>query len=293
MIEEFRSSFTQDLAKPSRFDVKIALPDFLNGITDSKTLSFRCENASLPGRSLATTDLKIYGPVEKFPYQTNYDDITLTFIVSDSMTEKLLFSSWLNHINPYSNWNFHFKKEYCVGIEVTQYDQADNEVMTVVLVDAFPIAVNQLDLDWSNDSSYHKLSVTFAYTYWYTAATANRNHAVGISKNEMQRYPQPDYNQAKQNTTNPIALGALLEIGSLAYSAGKALSKGNPYAVLGVAGAATSIIPSLGSTKTLSSIINSQGRGVLDTKLDVDASTVNKTRNTIQGLKSKINTYSA
>ena len=33
------------------------------------------------------------------------------------------------------------------------------------MVDAYPIAVNQLDLDWSNDG-YHKLTVVFAYTYW-------------------------------------------------------------------------------------------------------------------------------
>ena len=34
------------------------------------------------------------------------------------------------------------------------------------LIDAFPLAVNQLDLDWSQNDSYHKLTVTFAYTSW-------------------------------------------------------------------------------------------------------------------------------
>jgi hypothetical protein len=33
------------------------------------------------------------------------------------------------------------------------------------LKDAFPINVNQLDLNWSNEN-FHKLNVTFAYTYW-------------------------------------------------------------------------------------------------------------------------------
>jgi hypothetical protein len=36
---------------------------------------------------------------------------------------------------------------------------------SVTLIDAYPVSVNQLDLDWSNDS-YHKLTVTFAYTKW-------------------------------------------------------------------------------------------------------------------------------
>jgi hypothetical protein len=33
------------------------------------------------------------------------------------------------------------------------------------MIDTFPIAVNQLDLDWSSDG-HHKLTVTFAYTSW-------------------------------------------------------------------------------------------------------------------------------
>ena len=32
-------------------------------------------------------------------------------------------------------------------------------------MDAYPISMNQLDLDWNGDG-YHKLTVTFAYTYW-------------------------------------------------------------------------------------------------------------------------------
>ena len=36
---------------------------------------------------------------------------------------------------------------------------------SVDLYEAFPVSMNQMDLDWSNDG-VHKLSVTFAYTYW-------------------------------------------------------------------------------------------------------------------------------
>ena len=36
---------------------------------------------------------------------------------------------------------------------------------SVNLYDAFPISMNQMDLDWSGDG-YHKLNITFAYTRW-------------------------------------------------------------------------------------------------------------------------------
>jgi hypothetical protein len=85
---------------------------------------------------------------------------------------------------------------------------------------------------------------------------------------------------------SPFNLAGAIQIGALAANAGQALKNGNPYAILGVAGAATSIIPSLGGTKTLSSVINSQGRGALDTQLDQNASKINQDKFSIQGMKS-------
>jgi hypothetical protein len=86
-------------------------------------------------------------------------------------------------------------------------------------------------------------------------------------------------------------LAAALQIGALAASSGKALTNGNPYAILSVAGAATSIIPSLGGTKTISSIINSQGQGALDTALDLDASKANANKQSIGGLTQTTNKF--
>ena len=268
MINNFLSSFTDDLARPSRFKVKLTLPGKVKNITDSQTLSLRCENAQLPGRTISTGDLRIYGPSEKFPYQSAYEDITLTFIVGGAMLEKTQFNEWMNLINPTENWNFEYKENYVSDIIVTQYDMSDNEIHNVKIIDAFPIAVNQLDLDWSNDNTYHKLNVTFAYTYWDILSTAQPAHALVSGKN------------------SPFNLAAAIQIGALAANAGQALKNGNPYAIGSVLGAGASIIPSLGGTKTLSSVINSQGRGALDTQLDQNASKINQDKFTIQGMKS-------
>ena len=272
-IQEFRSSFEGELAKPSRFHVIINLPASLGSTIDSRTLALRCENAVIPGRTIATSDLRIYGPTEKYPYQSSYEDITLTFICDDSMIEKAAFDAWMEKINPQSSWNFEYKSNYASTITIIQFDNSNNEVHKVNLIDAFPIAVNQLDLDWSSDAPYHKLSVVFAYTYWETQATAQVKHAAGSAIN------------------SPFNLAAALQIGALAVSSGKALTNGNPYALASVAGAATSIIPSLGGTQTISSLINNSGRGAVDTSLDQGASKLNADKLTIGGLKSTANKF--
>jgi hypothetical protein len=165
-INDFKSSFSGDISRQNRFDVNITLPlTLLPYVKAARNLTFRCENANLPGRTLSTTEQKTYGPVEKHPYLTTYNDIDLTFIMDDDMSSKLLFDGWLNYINPTYNYNFRYKENYATTITVNQYDVSNQLSYSVNLYDAYPISVNQLDLDWNSDG-YHKLTVTFAYTYW-------------------------------------------------------------------------------------------------------------------------------
>jgi hypothetical protein len=89
----------------------------------------------------------------------------MTFIVSENMEEKLFFDAWMEYINPSYKFDFRYKADYTSTLQVNQYDQQNKKIYSINLIDAFPIAVNQLDLDWSSES-YHKLTVVFAYTYW-------------------------------------------------------------------------------------------------------------------------------
>jgi hypothetical protein len=165
-ISQFKASFTTDVARQNRFDVQIPVPPgLLIYLGTSRALKYRCEGASLPGRSLATTEQKIYGPIEKYPYLTTYTDIDLTFIVDDDMNQKSFFDAWLNYINPLSSYNIAYKEDYSTALTINQYNVANELTYSVNLYEAFPISMNQLDLDWSGEG-YHKLSVTFAFTTW-------------------------------------------------------------------------------------------------------------------------------
>ena len=166
-INDFLASFKTDVARPSRFDVIIPVPVKLMAYySTARNLSFRCESAELPSVTFETLEQKIYGPTEKYPRQKNYNESTLTFMVSDDMGEKLFFDAWMELINPSSTYNFPYKRDYSTEISINQYDVGGEESYSISLEDAFPISVNQLDLDWSNVESYHKLSVVFAYKSW-------------------------------------------------------------------------------------------------------------------------------
>jgi hypothetical protein len=173
-ISEFKGSFKSDLARSNRFDVYIAPPLTLLALLpiSNRQLSYRCEISQLPGRTFATMDRKTYGPIEKLPYLTTYNDIDMTFLIDGNMSEKYFFDTWLDLVNPKQTNNFNYRSEYATSILINQYGVDGKQSYSAELFDAYPISMNQLDLDWASED-VHKLTVTFAFTKWQNNSITN------------------------------------------------------------------------------------------------------------------------
>ena len=197
------------LAKPSRFEVILPIPPYINqfvgssviekilnfpnsiftdisdaigsafgrnGQSDeysktsnsslSRYLALQCEVAELPGKTLQTADVKIYGPTFKVPYQTQYGDTSFTFLCTNDFFERKLFDRWMEAIHPSDTNNLRFPKgqstRYMCNIKIIQYDEFIKQIYAVELIDAFPIGVAPQALNWGEDG-FHRLQVQFAY----------------------------------------------------------------------------------------------------------------------------------
>jgi len=132
----------------------------------SRYLALQCESAELPGRTLQTADVKIYGPTFKVPYQSQYGDTTLTFLCTNEFYERKLFDRWIEAIHPSDTNNLRYpkgeKSRYLTNIKIVQYDDFIKKIYAVELMDAFPIGVAPQQLSWSEDG-FHRLSVQIAY----------------------------------------------------------------------------------------------------------------------------------
>jgi hypothetical protein len=217
-------------AKPSRFEVVIPLPKYISDfvpnniienllnlpnaifgtVTDaigsalgqspvganstlSRYLALQCETAELPGRTLMTHEAKVYGPTYKVPYQSQYNEMTLTFLCTNEFWERKLFDRWIEAIMPSDTNNMRYAKDeatrYMTPIKVIQYDDFIKQIYAVELIDAFPIGISAQQLSWSEDG-FHRLSVQFAYQRYkpvYTgsydiAAAAAALFGVGLNK---------------------------------------------------------------------------------------------------------------
>ena len=137
----------------------------------SRYLALQCDTAELPGKTLQTADIKIYGPTYKIPYQKQYNDISLSFICTNDFYERKLFDTWIDAIMPGSTNNLRYAKDeetrYMTNIQILQYDDFIKQIYSVKLLDAFPIGVAAQPLAWSDDG-YHRLTVQFSYQKYET-----------------------------------------------------------------------------------------------------------------------------
>ena len=65
-----------------------------------------------------------------------------------------------------------------------QYNVTNEASYGCQLIDAYPIAVNQLDLDWTSDG-HHKLTVVFAYTFWQNVTNELSGSSTAKYDNEI------------------------------------------------------------------------------------------------------------
>ena len=132
----------------------------------TRYLALQCESAELPGKTLATADVKIYGPTFKVPYQTQYGDTSFTFLCTNDFFERKLFDRWTEAIMPSDTNNLRFPKgqstRYMTNIKIIQYDEFIKQIYAVELIDAFPIGISPQSLSWS-DENFHRLQIQFAY----------------------------------------------------------------------------------------------------------------------------------
>lgn len=176
-LNEFRSYLNKfnDIAKSDRFRVFI---NPVNGLPSPQGLSFECEVSELPGRTIETFSARSYGPQYRYPHQSSYSDLNLTFLCMANKSgpdtgiwEKAFFDDWMEQINPSlqttraAPWNMGYRDDYATSIIVNHYDTFDQRTYSVEFLNSYPIAITPIQLSW-NDDSQLKLTIAFAYTSW-------------------------------------------------------------------------------------------------------------------------------
>lgn len=208
-LNDFRSSLNKfgGLARSSLFFVQIPVPKMMAGNANiqggmtSADISLLCEQASLPGVSLTTTEIRRhgYGAVEKKPYSAVFTDQTFNFFGDNRGGVHQYFYKWINGIvktdlnpnvretlgyNGLSPFEVEYKENYAVDITITCLDDTDQDIIICRLKDAYPIFLGDVSLSWADTDTIMRIPVTFTFYNW-ELERVNINSALGSPANNL------------------------------------------------------------------------------------------------------------
>lgn len=153
----------------------------LFALNSQNLLEFRAESVRLPDVSFMVSDVNRYGvgPTQKMPYNAMFTDTSITFIADKKSEIYNYFYQWTNKIFDYSgdgsgssnvskiaSYTTEYKNNYTSDLIVDVYDNNGKISSTFTMVDAFPVSINSVNLDWNNQNTLMKITVGFTFTNW-------------------------------------------------------------------------------------------------------------------------------
>lgn len=167
------------------FYVEIPLPRIYGNNAQSQLLSLLCDSASLPGVSLATSEVRRYGfgPIEKKPYAPVFVDASMSFISDGYGSVQNIFDQWMKRIVNFTSLPYEgsvstknlkqinpfevsYKRDYCTDIFIVNVNDQNDEITTTILNEAYPIFMGDVALSWADTDQIARIPVTFTYYNW-------------------------------------------------------------------------------------------------------------------------------
>lgn len=149
------------LARTNRFRIVISSP-----FGDGQILNILCESCSLPGRQINTVDYSPWRNENKIPIGYTDEDVTCVFHLTNDYYVKDVFDKWLKSIVNPDSYLIQYVESYASTVDIYQLNEADQDVYAVKLLQAWPVSINSVELNNSDENNTQKLTVVFTYKTW-------------------------------------------------------------------------------------------------------------------------------
>lgn len=158
------------LAKTNRFAMLIPAPigmPEIEGFNSDHWSKFSIETTQIPGFTVLTQENSTYHFTQKMPYMIMFDEIQMSIRCDGWYSERKFFEEWRKLMrNPHSG-NMRYKRDYTVDLFIEQLDDNGNVIFGVIIMNAYPVQLGDLDLQ-SQNVDFHHMNVSFAYDRYVT-----------------------------------------------------------------------------------------------------------------------------
>lgn len=226
----------------SRFQVDFAIPAFLRDSGFGDNLHMTCAMAELPGVDITPAEFRHYAFTQRIPWHVQFAPVTLTFLCTGKMIERKFFDLWMNKMIPFQTGLVEYPMSAdgmdlvtTTNITIRQFgnigeakvngnagnsfrksesgkrNSPNPNALTgeglkgtyqTTLLDAMPLSMQSLQLDWTNENIHH-LAVVFAYNKWTSDYTTE--YSLDTPKGAVITDPMIKDSGATQTDTNNVS----------------------------------------------------------------------------------------
>ena len=170
-VERFKSSLTNGGARPNQFMVQLSFPTYVAAQTLAVARApFLVSVAELPGQTVNPAIVQYRGREVKFVGDRIYAPFTITVLNDAEMSIRTAMEQWMNGMEDYANKFGRLQpSEYQRDAQVFQLDRNGNALKSYNIINAFPVDLSPVALDFGANDQISSFTVTFQYQHFTTS----------------------------------------------------------------------------------------------------------------------------
>jgi hypothetical protein len=170
-VERFKSALTNGGARPNQFAVQLSFPTYVTGATLAVARApFLVSVAELPGQTVNPAIVQYRGREVKFVGDRVYAPWTITVLNDAEMSIRTAMEQWMNGMENYADKFGRLQpSEYQRDAQVFQLDRNGNALKSYNIINAFPVDLSPVALDFGANDQISSFTVTFQYQHFTTS----------------------------------------------------------------------------------------------------------------------------
>ena len=171
-INSFRQGIQSvgGVARPNLFEVVISdAPDNF----PTTGFPFQCKIATIPPSTMGVIEVPYFGRMIKIPGNRTFDNLSVTILNDENYTIRNGVEKWMQRMNDHkTNTSRATMESIQAQITISHYKvNGQSTGQGWKFVDAFPVALSEIALDWGSNDTAEEFTIDFAYDYWTSTAT--------------------------------------------------------------------------------------------------------------------------
>jgi hypothetical protein len=182
-IADFKAQMIGGGARPNQFYVQLTFPSYVGlGVVAGQQAQFLCRSAQLPASTIEPITTLYRGRPVQFAGERTFQPWTVSIYNDTSFNIRNALETWQNGIQNYNTTLGRTNPtEYQVDLNVYQLDRGGAIIKSYRFVDAMPVNIGPIQLDFDQQNQIEQFDVEFTFNYFTSNTTTGGGLGVNVS----------------------------------------------------------------------------------------------------------------